>query len=189
VSSFVTVRGSIPLFWHQQDDWTQFKPSMVLELEGASTQALREHNAGPLRVHIDRLRTLYGRVLVLSLVDKAGPEAVIGSAFRDAFDHYLTSTEEQTDSFLEFEFHKHVGALAANGWDGGQASLQAVFGEQMDLAARCGVYLGADAGPNSDQCVISMQVSEESRVPRMCVCVCVCVAVSGMMHTWMRVVS
>lgn len=70
--SFLQLRGSIPLYFTQTP--YSLKPAPVLQHSAAANRAA-------LRRHFDRLRSRYGRLLLVNLVEKHGIEAPLGEAY------------------------------------------------------------------------------------------------------------
>mmetsp|Transcript_41112 Transcript_41112/g.129144 ORF Transcript_41112/g.129144 Transcript_41112/m.129144 type:complete len:954 (-) Transcript_41112:51-2912(-) len=120
ISSFVCVRGSIPLYWKQESsDWTQLKPRLDLDHgsdhaalapgsndraetparseqpQGTGTMKFRQNvldrNFSALQLHFERLREYYGSILVLNLVEQHGGEAQLGALFKRTLSMYVNS--------------------------------------------------------------------------------------------------
>ncbi|RKF79289.1 Phosphatidylinositide phosphatase SAC2 [Golovinomyces cichoracearum] len=72
LSSFIQIRGSIPVFWSQSPN--SFKP--IPRLQHSEETNLRGYHA-----HIKKLTSTYGDVQVISLVEKQEPEAIVGMEF------------------------------------------------------------------------------------------------------------
>ncbi|MCJ1475459.1 hypothetical protein MMC13_004121 [Lambiella insularis] len=72
IYSFTQIRGSIPLFFSQSP--YSFKPVPVL-------QHSEETNRAAFRSHFTKLVDRYGRIQIVSLVDKSGGEAKIGEEY------------------------------------------------------------------------------------------------------------
>ncbi|KAL7007321.1 hypothetical protein EMMF5_003160 [Cystobasidiomycetes sp. EMM_F5] len=76
LSSYVQIRGSIPLFW-SQSPWS-LKPVPVLERSSAD-------NEGAIRKHFSKQQALYfGKVNVINLAETTGKEGVIVNAYKKA---------------------------------------------------------------------------------------------------------
>lgn len=75
-SSFVQIRGSIPLYWIQFPD-LRYKPSPRLTETDAE-----EHKAACSR-HLENTTLLYGRQILINLVDHKGAEGNLGRAFEE----------------------------------------------------------------------------------------------------------
>ncbi|CBK20044.2 uncharacterized protein [Blastocystis hominis] len=72
VSSFVQIRGSIPLQW-TQNPYMKYNPKILVD---------DDHSL--LSVHFDHLVQKYGRVIVVNLIDKKKDQLMIGEAFETA---------------------------------------------------------------------------------------------------------
>ncbi|CAF3399833.1 unnamed protein product [Rotaria socialis] len=77
-SSFVIIRGSIPLFWHQPGFQVGTHRITVLRSEALSFKAFFEH--------FKYLYRHYGRVLIINLVDKREDEKRIGEEYQNLFE-------------------------------------------------------------------------------------------------------
>ncbi|KAL7750790.1 hypothetical protein RI367_003747 [Sorochytrium milnesiophthora] len=100
---FLQVRGSIPLFWSQTA--RSLKPLPVLEKSAVE-------NADAMKHHFRRLAKEYdGPVRAINLVETAGKEAVIGSAYRET----LGECAMDNVQYIEFDFHHECrGMLFGN---------------------------------------------------------------------------
>ncbi|KAJ8973053.1 hypothetical protein NQ317_011333 [Molorchus minor] len=78
-SSFVEVRGSIPLFWQQNPDLRYKPPPTLLEVDP------QEQNAACLR-HLEQLAKLYGKQVIIDLIDHKGAEGKLGTAFKNVLE-------------------------------------------------------------------------------------------------------
>ncbi|XP_066255280.1 phosphatidylinositol-3-phosphatase SAC1 [Euwallacea similis] len=76
-SSFVQIRGSIPLFWFQKPD-LRYKPPITLD-QNLDPQ---EHQSACLK-HIEATALIYGRQVMIDLVDQVGSEGRLEKAFKD----------------------------------------------------------------------------------------------------------
>ncbi|KAJ5054059.1 uncharacterized protein L3040_000343 [Drepanopeziza brunnea f. sp. 'multigermtubi'] len=95
VYSFIQVRGSIPVFFSQSP--YSFKPIPQL-------QHSENINYDAFKRHFQRLSDKYGSIQVVSLVEKHGPESIVGDRY-DSFTERLNSSEEQKVGFEWFDFH------------------------------------------------------------------------------------
>jgi phosphatidylinositol 4-phosphatase len=73
-SSFVQIRGSIPLFWTQLPNFS-LKPKPRL-----TPTADHEHAA---RIHFRELRGVYGPQVLVNLIDNKGGEKTLADRFRE----------------------------------------------------------------------------------------------------------
>ncbi|CAF1927991.1 unnamed protein product [Rotaria magnacalcarata] len=100
-SSFIIVRGSIPIFWHQPRFQSKSKNKTLLCLR-----------------HFKHLYRQYGRLLVINLVERRDHEKRIGNEYKSLFD-LLVKTSRQTQNsqqssmnhlneqdFIWFDYHE-----------------------------------------------------------------------------------
>jgi phosphatidylinositol 4-phosphatase len=74
MSSFVEIRGSIPLLWTQRGkDLKDIKPAPLVQNSLLQTTAFLNH--------IKEIEKLYGTIVLASLIDHKGSEQAIGEAF------------------------------------------------------------------------------------------------------------
>jgi len=109
-SSYVTVRGSIPLYWQEGDALVTLKPKPRVLAGKAHLEAMR--------VHFQRLAALYGPVLMLSLIDALGNEANINRALSSFASRVLRSNAgaplpSDLGAFVPFDFHAECGKSAS----------------------------------------------------------------------------
>eukprot|EP00049_Salpingoeca_infusionum_P000801 m.42454 g.42454 ORF g.42454 m.42454 type:complete len:657 (+) comp10692_c0_seq2:131-2101(+) len=94
VSSFVQVRGSIPVFWMQSPN---------LRLTPTFRIAFRKDHAAAARRHFLDLSLRSGNVLAINLINSTGKESALGDAFsKIVHDIY----EHQNIRYVSFDFHK-----------------------------------------------------------------------------------
>ncbi|KAF7268605.1 hypothetical protein GWI33_018295 [Rhynchophorus ferrugineus] len=103
-ASFVQIRGSIPLFWYQKPD-LRYKPSITLDM---SIDSLDQQSAC-LR-HIETLAGVYGRQVMIDLVDQVGSEGRLEKAFKDAID----TLAHPSVRYEPFDFHAECRKMK---WD------------------------------------------------------------------------
>ncbi|KAH8671265.1 SacI homology domain-containing protein [Xylariales sp. PMI_506] len=94
ISSFVQVRGSIPLFFTQSP--YSLKP--VPELQHSDAANLKAFSR-----HFDQMRKRYGKVQIVNLVEKHGVESALGEAFERNVTEYNQGLGENPEK-LEFEW-------------------------------------------------------------------------------------
>lgn len=98
-SSFVSIRGSVPVFWRQDNGIARPVP----ELDGKLTAS-----RAAFRAHFDDITKSYGGVSAVSLVDKHGSESVLADAFERHFDLDLRDVEGPlAPRLVAFDFHNH----------------------------------------------------------------------------------
>ncbi|KAM3079389.1 hypothetical protein ACMFMG_005821 [Clarireedia jacksonii] len=97
IRSFVQIRGSIPIFFSQSP--YSFKP--VPQIHHST-----ETNYQAFKKHFDALSQRYGDVQVASLVEKHGPEAIVGQEYEKLMARWNESNEsEKPVGFEWFDFH------------------------------------------------------------------------------------
>lgn len=97
IHSFVQIRGSIPVFFSQSP--YSFKPIPQLHHS-------EEMNYKAFRNHISRLADIYGQVQIASLVEKHGPEAIVGEAYQKYAQRLNESSHDGLQAGFEwFDFH------------------------------------------------------------------------------------
>ncbi|CAF0893092.1 unnamed protein product [Rotaria sp. Silwood1] len=113
-SSFVIVRGSIPLFWHQPRFQVGAHRITVSRSEALSFKAFFEH--------FKVLYRHYGRVLIINLVDKRDDEKRVGEEYHNLFEllvkTYQSKQKKEKPSlgylterdFIWFDYHEQVRA-------------------------------------------------------------------------------
>lgn len=98
-TSFTLIRGSVPVFWRQDNGIAKPSPELDATLL-ASRKAFSEH--------FDILKDMYGYVCAVSLVDLSGSENVLAEAFQRHFELYLRPFQrEKPPKLVAFDFHRH----------------------------------------------------------------------------------
>eukprot|EP00871_Galdieria_phlegrea_P005767 jgi/Galph1/678/GphlegSOOS_G5384.1 len=117
-SSFVIIRGSVPLFWRQNKG--SMKPPPELD---ASLLWCRNS----FRKHFQNLIRSYGSVVALSLVDQTGSEALLAATYARHFELDMDSLcSELRDiqftrpQLISFDFHRHC---SGSDWEEGMKQL------------------------------------------------------------------
>mmetsp|Transcript_5565 Transcript_5565/g.11207 ORF Transcript_5565/g.11207 Transcript_5565/m.11207 type:complete len:1186 (-) Transcript_5565:121-3678(-) len=95
-ASFSVIRGSIPVFWRQNNGLAKPPPELVPPLEISRNAFVR---------HFQDLRRTYGEIVAVSLVNKTGPESDLADAYSRHID--LDFGEEPAVSLVAFDFHHH----------------------------------------------------------------------------------
>lgn len=98
-SSYVQVRGSIPLLW-KQEACIKYKPKPTLKQVDAGGKGGLGQKA--FEKHFDALFEQYGPVTAISLIDNRGGEATLHAALRSAVDLMANSKLH----FVPWDFHK-----------------------------------------------------------------------------------
>lgn len=90
--SFVQIRGSIPLYWSQYPD-LKYKPKLALDMS-------KEHITAASK-HVDAIAKLYGRQIMVNLIDHRGGEGNLEKSFAE-LTNLLGSPHLRYESF---DFH------------------------------------------------------------------------------------
>lgn len=100
-TSFVIIRGSVPVFWRQNNGIARPVP----ELDGKLTASRAAFAA-----HFDVIMKNYGGVSAVSLVDKHGSESVLADVFERHFNLDLRNlVGPLAPRLVAFDFHSHCG--------------------------------------------------------------------------------
>lgn len=102
-ASFVQVRGSIPLFWHQNPDLRYKPPPTLLDIDP------QEQNSA-CQKHIEALTLLYGRQVMVDLVDQKGSEGKLEKAFKET----VQTLANPSVRYEPFDFHHECRKMR---WD------------------------------------------------------------------------
>lgn len=101
IASFVQTRGSIPLFWQQRPN-LKYKPPPTLEPNQAHADAFRKH--------FNSQVSLYGRQVIVNLVDQKKAEGRLEASLKS-----ITKQVNNQDVYYEaFDFHKECAKMR---WD------------------------------------------------------------------------
>ncbi|KAF2071692.1 hypothetical protein CYY_006992 [Polysphondylium violaceum] len=93
LTSFVQVRGSIPLIWQQKGKG--MKPKPIVD------HSLQTDDA--FQAHMNELIELYGPQVIVSLIDQCGGESAIGDAFES---ESLLFYPDKLVTYAAFDFHE-----------------------------------------------------------------------------------
>eukprot|EP01133_Synstelium_polycarpum_P007353 gene7353-8566_t len=93
-TSLVQTRGSVPLLWSQLPD-LKYKPRVVLRGSDAA-------NASIVSRHFTELRTIYGTVTAVNLIDRKGDELRLGEAYAR---HAAAVAKDARPTYIWFDFH------------------------------------------------------------------------------------
>ncbi|KAK1700781.1 SacI homology domain-containing protein [Colletotrichum godetiae] len=99
IYSFLQIRGSIPLFFTQSP--VSLKPAPVI-------QHSPEANYAATKKHLERLKTEYGLLQIVNLVEKHGVEATVGGQYEKTvqrLNEEEAKGEHDTVGFEWFDFH------------------------------------------------------------------------------------
>lgn len=100
ISSFVQVRGSIPIMWSQTPN-LMYKIPILIGPSGRSEAVLKSH--------VSTLCKNYGGVTAISLANLTGREGKLSNAYQSAA--AAVSKEVSNFKFVAFDFHKECGAV------------------------------------------------------------------------------
>lgn len=93
ISSFVQVRGSIPLIWEQKPT-LEWSPRMRVK---GTTQ----ENIDTAQLHLEEMKRRYGEVTLVNLIDKKGNQKELGVIFTDLID----TLGDRDLKYVWFDFH------------------------------------------------------------------------------------
>jgi hypothetical protein len=93
ISSFVQVRGSIPLLWEQKPT-LEWNPRMRVK---GTTQ----ENIDTAQLHFEEMKLKYGEVTIVNLIDKKGNQKELGVIFTDLID----TLGDRDLQYVWFDFH------------------------------------------------------------------------------------
>lgn len=102
-ASFVQTRGSMPLYWSQLPDLRYKPPPTLYDIE------MQEQQAACFK-HLEQTSLLYGRQVILNLVDHRGAEGKLGNAFGEVV-HSLGFSSVRYEAF---DFHHECRKMR---WD------------------------------------------------------------------------
>lgn len=94
LTSFVQIRGSIPVKWSQKPDY-RYKPAIRIE----------ESDIGSLSRHFEELSKVYQKISVVSLIDKRGHEGNLEHVFSQLMG------QVQQYPYHYFDFHKECSKM------------------------------------------------------------------------------
>ncbi|CAF1020786.1 unnamed protein product [Adineta steineri] len=114
-SSFIIVRGSIPLFWHQPRFQVGAHRITISRSEALSFKSFFEH--------FKHLYRHYGRVLIINLVDQRDDEKRVGDEYRQLFNLLVKTYQSKQkkekkilnylneNDFIWFDYHEQARQL------------------------------------------------------------------------------
>eukprot|EP01137_Pigoraptor_chileana_P014257 Opistho-2@4976 len=100
-TSYVQIRGSIPLFWTQLPN-IKYKPSVRVDSQADHVTACR--------AHLSEVVTYYGPTVLINLIDQKGSELALGQAFANT----LKTVNHQQARYVAFDFHHECRKMR---WD------------------------------------------------------------------------
>ncbi|XP_072302041.1 synaptojanin-1 [Eucyclogobius newberryi] len=137
VSSFIQIRGSIPLFWEQPGIQL---PEIFVQVGSHRVKLSRgfEANAPAFERHFTALRRLYGKQVIINLLGSKEGEHMLSKAFQS---HLKASEHISAVKMVNFDYHQNVR--------GGKAEkLHSVLKPQLNrFTEECGFfYYSGEAG-------------------------------------------
>lgn len=102
-SSFVQVRGSIPLIWNQYPTLA-YKPHPQLDQVANQFEVFKKH--------MDELLAIYGKVTIVNLINHKGQELVLEQALQD-----VCNSLAQTCNLFRYESFDFHHECKNNRWD------------------------------------------------------------------------
>lgn len=102
-ASFVQIRGSIPLYWSQLPDLRYKPPPTLYDIE------MQEQQAACFK-HLEQTALLYGRQVILNLVDHKGAEGRLENALKEVVNSLAFSSVR----YEAFDFHHECRKMR---WD------------------------------------------------------------------------
>uniref|UniRef100_A0A672GYR2 Synaptojanin-1 n=1 Tax=Salarias fasciatus TaxID=181472 RepID=A0A672GYR2_SALFA len=97
VSSFIQIRGSIPLFWEQ--------PGIQVGSHRVKLSRGFEANAPAFERHFTALRRLYGKQVIINLLGSKEGEHMLSKAFQS---HLKASEHAAAVKMVNFDYHQNV---------------------------------------------------------------------------------
>ncbi|XP_041656447.1 synaptojanin-1 isoform X4 [Cheilinus undulatus] len=97
VSSFIQIRGSIPLFWEQ--------PGIQVGSHRVKLSRGFEANAPAFERHFTALRRLYGKQVIINLLGSKEGEHMLSKAFQS---HLKASEHSSAVKMVNFDYHQNV---------------------------------------------------------------------------------
>ncbi|XP_061659106.1 synaptojanin-1 [Syngnathoides biaculeatus] len=123
VSSFIQIRGSIPLFWEQ--------PGIQVGSHRVKLSRGFEANAPAFERHFTALKRLYGKQVIINLLGSKEGEHMLSKAFQS---HLKASEHAATVKMVNFDYHQNVRSGKAD-------KLHSVLKPQLDkFVEECGFF-------------------------------------------------
>lgn len=142
-TSFVQIRGSIPLFWVQPPDLRYKPPPRLLDINKADHQMACTK-------HIEDVSSQYGRQVMIDLVDQKGAEGNLEKAFADT----VNSIGNASVRYEPFDFHAECRKMR---WDRLSILIDRVAHDQDEMgffmALKKGALVSLQAGVFRTNCV------------------------------------
>ena len=116
-SSYIQIRGSIPLYWSQLPD-LRYKPPPQLTPHVNHLPAFQKH--------VEHLIDNYGKVCMISLINHTGQEAPMDKAFKEI----VSQTNNQFVRLESFDFHHECRKMR---WDRLSILMDRIDGELKEF--------------------------------------------------------
>ncbi|XP_065216163.1 phosphatidylinositol-3-phosphatase SAC1-like isoform X2 [Planococcus citri] len=113
-NSFVQIRGSIPLFWHQYPN---------LKLKPKPTIIPDENHLEACSKHVEELTEKYGDVVMINLIDQRGPESKLQVKFKNV----IEELQNKKIRYEAYDFHNECKNMK---WDKLNALIDNLSNEQ-----------------------------------------------------------
>ncbi|QSZ33271.1 hypothetical protein DSL72_002859 [Monilinia vaccinii-corymbosi] len=123
IHSFVQIRGSIPLFFSQSP--YSFKP--VPQVHHSA-----ETNYEAFKKHFDNITDRYGAIQVASLVEKHGPEAIVGGEYEKLMTLLNVSRASENKKSIGFEWFDFHAICKGMKFEN-VSLLMEILGKKLDL--------------------------------------------------------
>lgn len=118
--SFVQIRGSIPLIWHQTPN-LKYKPHPV-----PAANVPPAAQADVLKKHADMVTRSYGPVVMVSLINHTGAEGKMEQAFASA----VSKAADPQVKYVSFDFHHECRKMR---WDRLSILMDRIAGDQQAI--------------------------------------------------------
>lgn len=142
-ASFVQIRGSIPLSWQQLPDLRYKPPPTLYDID-------QEEQKNLCLKHLEQCTVLYGRQVLLNLVDQRGAEGRLERAFADTVNQIASPSVR----YEAFDFHAECRKMR---WDRLSILIDRIALEQDEmgyfLLLRDGTLLSLQEGVFRTNCV------------------------------------
>lgn len=140
--SFVQTRGSIPMFWQQMPN-LKYKPGPKLEYD-------KDHQTACIK-HLDSQLILYGKQVLVNLIDHRGREEVLEKGYRNLISEVANP---QNVRYEAFDFHTECRKMR---WDRLNILIDRLAHEQDEFGyfhlTKAGVLLSSQDGVFRTNCI------------------------------------
>lgn len=146
ISSFVQVRGSIPLVWSQLPN-IKYKPKPQLSQMHNQQEVFQRH--------VDQLLGIYGKLCMVSLINVHGQEAVLGNELDMSIARYCQNSNVLR--YEPFDFHSECGQ---NRWHRLSKLITRISPEYQEMncftISKEGIILSVQDGVFRTNCIDSL---------------------------------